>query len=133
MSDTDATLRELKVISKILLLSNSQAVKKEIEKICTSDGRKRMWVLADGNRMPAAIATEAKVTSMAVSTFLNAGESAGLIQYKRGEPPRRILDYVPPEWIELTLGAESTLGGEQQEKPETQGKKDNSGEGKADA
>jgi hypothetical protein len=113
VSDSDATLRELKVISKILLLSNSQAVKKEIEKVCSSDARKKMWVLADGARMPAAIATEAKVTAMAVSTFLNAGEAAGLIQYKRGEPPRRILDYVPPEWIELLQGTESTLEGQQ--------------------
>jgi|GEM_PF-1627655 hypothetical protein len=112
MSDSDATLRELKVISKILLLSNSQAVKKEIEKICGSDARKKMWVLTDGVRMPAAIATDAKVTTMAVSTFLNAGEAAGLIKYKRGEPPRRILDYVPPEWIELLQGSESTLEGQ---------------------
>ena len=127
MSDSDATLRELRVISKILLLSNSQAVKKEIEKICTSDPRKKMWILSDGSRMPAAIATEAKVTAMAVSTFLNAGEVAGLIHYKRGEPPMRVLDYVPPEWIELTQGAASTLGEEQS------AKSDVSEEGKADA
>lgn len=113
------------MISKILLLANSQAVKKEIEKICSSDARKRMWVLADGTRMPTAMATEAKVIAMAVSTFLNAGEAAGLIDYKRGEPPRRILDYVPPDWIELAQGGESTLGGEQPKNSETsQAKKD---------
>lgn len=113
MSDSDATLRELKVISKILLLSNSQAVKKEIEKICTSDGRKKMWVLTDGKHMPKDMVAEADVSVGAVSTFLNAGVAAGLIQYDRGVPPRRLLDYVPPEWIELLQGTESTLESQQ--------------------
>jgi len=132
MSDSDATLRELKTISKILLLSNSQAVKKEIEKVCSSEARKKMWALADGIRMPAVIATEAKVTTMAVSTFLNVGEAAGLIQYKRGEPPRRILDYVPPEWIELVQGTESTVESQQTASSEdVQGEKPQGGEGHA--
>lgn len=55
----------------------------------------------DGNRMPADIAQEAKVTAMTVSNFVNAGKAAELIEYKKGEPPKRILDYVPPSWIEL--------------------------------
>ena len=38
---------------------------------------------------------------MTVSNFLNAGKAAELIDYKKGEPPQRIIDYVPPSWIEL--------------------------------
>ena len=113
MSSPDASLRELKVISKILLLTNAQAVKKEIEKICGSEARKKMWVLTDGTRMPKVIGDEAKVTAAAVSYFLNAGVAAGLIQYERGEPPRRLLEYVPPEWIQLTQGSEQTLESQQ--------------------
>ena len=38
---------------------------------------------------------------MAVSYFLNAGVAADLIEYTRGEPPRRAFDYVPVTWLEL--------------------------------
>jgi hypothetical protein len=98
---TDAMLRELKKISKTLILVNAGAVERELSKIATTNERKKLWVLMDGKRMPADIAKEAGVTAMTVSYFLNAGIVAELVEYKRGEPPRRILGYVPPNWIEL--------------------------------
>lgn len=98
---TDAMLRELRKMSKILILTNAAAVEKELSKIASTNDRKKMWVLMDGKRMPTDIAKEAGVTPMAVSYFLNAGVATELVEYKRGEPPRRILDYVPPAWIEL--------------------------------
>jgi len=94
-------LRELRRISKILLLANASAVERELSKLATTDERKRMWVLTDGKRMQKDIATDAKVTQAAVSYFLSAGVSAQLIEYEHGKPPRRILDYVPPSWLEL--------------------------------
>jgi len=60
-----------------------------------------MWVLMDGKKMPKDLAKETGVTIMTVSNFLAAGVAAELVEYNRGEPPRRILDYVPPNWIEL--------------------------------
>jgi hypothetical protein len=98
---SEATLRELRKISRILILANAASVEKELSKIATTNDRKKMWVLMDGKRMPGDIAKEAGVTAMTVSYFLNAGVAAELVEYKRGEPPRRILDYVPPAWIEL--------------------------------
>jgi len=98
---TDATLRELRKISKILILANAGEVEKELSKIASTNDRKKMWLLIDGKRMPADIAKEAGVTAMTVSYFLSAAVAAELVEYKRGEPPRRILDYVPPSWIEL--------------------------------
>ena len=59
-----------------------------------------MWVLMDGNLMPKDVAVQAGTTSMSVSRFLNAGLAAGLIEYHKGDPPKRALDYVPPAWIE---------------------------------
>lgn len=98
---TEAMLRELKKLSKILILANAGIVERELSKIASTNDRKKMWVLIDGKRMPGDIAKEAGVTAMAVSYFLNAGAATELIEYERGEPPRRILDYVPPSWIEL--------------------------------
>ncbi len=97
----ESTLRELRKISRILILANATFVEKELSKIATTNDRKKMWVLMDGKRMPGDIAKETGVTAMAVSIFLNAGVAAELVEYQRGEPPRRILDYVPPGWIEL--------------------------------
>jgi len=98
---TDEMLRELRRVSKVLILANAEAVEKELSKIASTDDRKKMWVLMDGKRMPADIAKEVGVTAVAVSYFLNAGVAAELVEYKRGQPPRRALDYVPPTWIEL--------------------------------
>jgi len=97
----DAMLKELRKISKILILTNAEIIEKELLKIASTSDRKKMWVLMDGKRMPANIATEAGVTPMAVSYFLNAGVAADLVEYTRGEPPRRAFDYVPVSWIEL--------------------------------
>ena len=98
---TEAMLRELKKISKILTLTNASSLEKELEKIASTDDRKKMWVLMDGNRRQKEIAVAAGVTQAAVSYFLSAAGAAELIEYPRGEPPRRIVDYVPPSWIEL--------------------------------
>ncbi len=113
----EASLKELKKISKVLLLANAAVIEAELSKIATTNDRKKIWVLMDGNRMPADIAQEAKVTAMTVSNFVNAGKVAELIEYKKGEPPKRILDYVPPSWTELakTVVIEETKGEPQKE------------------
>ncbi len=92
---------ELRKISKVLTLSNSVVIEKELSKIASSKERKQMWVCLDGKRMPKDIADVVKVTPQAVSLFLIAGVASELIEYQRGKPPRRVLDYVPPEWLPL--------------------------------
>lgn len=101
MAQEDPTLKELKVISKVLILANADAIEKELSKIATTDERKKMWVLIDGKTMPKDIADHAGVTAMSVSYFISAGVAAELIKYIKGKPPRRVLDYVPPGWISL--------------------------------
>jgi iron only hydrogenase large subunit-like protein len=101
MSENELILKELKVIKKILLLANSKQVEQEIEKIASTDERKRMWVLMDGKRTVKEIADIIKVTVRAVQLFSSQAREAGLVEYERGKPPIRILDYVPPAWIDL--------------------------------
>ena len=102
-SDHNLTLRELKKISKILLLVNAKIVEAEIEKIANTPIRKKMWVLIDGKRMPKDLAKEVNVTAMAVSKFLDATSIAGLIEYTQREPPQKILDYIPPAWLSFVM------------------------------
>ncbi len=96
-----SVLTELRRISRILILGNATAIEAELSKIATSSERKRMWIALDGKRMPKDIAAGIGVTAMAVSVFLNLGIAASLIEYEKGKPPRRLLDYVPPKWLAL--------------------------------
>ncbi len=109
----EETLRELRKISKVLTLSNSSAIEKELAKIASTKERKQMWVYLDGKPVPKEIAQAVKVTPQAVSLFLLAGVALDLIEYERGKAPRRLLDYVPPDWlslVELSPESESTQG-----------------------
>jgi len=94
-------------------ISNSPLIEKELSKIASSKERKQMWVYLNGKRMLRDIADAVKVTPQAVGQFLNAGVALELIEYQRGNPPRRILDYVPPEWLSLV-----EIPGEPEENPE---------------
>ncbi len=100
MSDQEV-LRELRKISKVLTLSNSAVIEQELNKIASTNERKQVWVYMDGQRMLQDLASLVKVTPQAVGQFLNAGVAVELIEYERGKPPRRILDYVPPDWLSL--------------------------------
>jgi hypothetical protein len=115
MSQEDM-FRELRKISKVLTLSNAPAIEKELSKIASTKERKRMWIYLDGKRMQKEIADKAKVTPQAVGQFLNAGVALELIEYEKGKPPRRLLDYVPPEWlshIEIPTEPEGSTGDDQ--------------------
>jgi hypothetical protein len=107
MVQQDPALRELRLISKVLILANAGAIEKELSKIATTDERKKMWVLIDGKHMPKEIADQAGVTQMAVSNFVNAGVASELIEYTKGKPPIRTLSYVPPEWTSLVTSSSS--------------------------
>lgn len=103
MSESKEELSELKKISKILLLANAETIERELSKIATSDVRKKMWVLIDGSRSQTDIARAVGVTQAAVSYFISAAVEAQLVENPPGKPPRRVLDYVPPSWLELVV------------------------------
>ena len=94
-------IRELRKITKILLLVNSEIIERELSKFATTNERKKMWALMNGEILPKDLGTAANVTPQAVSYFLAAGKATGLIEYSPRIPPRRVLDYVPPKWLEL--------------------------------
>lgn len=107
MTEYDELLREIRNMSRVILLANAKVIEGELAKIATTIERKKMWVLMDGVRRPKDIATIVKVTPMAVSYFLSAGTAAKLVDYRPGEAPRRAVDYVPPTWIDLSKLPES--------------------------
>ena len=113
------TLRELKKISKILTLANASIIEGELSKIAKTDSRKKMWVLIDGKRMPQDVADAIGVTRRAVTYFLDDAAAAEFIEYNPYEPPRKILDYVPPSWIDLVAKERGEEGEVAKDKPQT--------------
>ena len=99
----EAMLRELKKVSKILILAHASSIQKELDKVANTNDRKKMWVLIDGKRLANEIAKEAGVNPSTMSRFLDSALAADLVEYIKGEPPRRVLDYVPPLWIDLVM------------------------------
>lgn len=99
--------RELRKISKVLVLNNAKLIESEISKIATTDDRKKMWTLIDGQRTSKDIANELKVTQRAVQYFLKEAKIADFVEYVENDAPRKTLEYVPPAWIEL-LEAEAS-------------------------
>ena len=96
-------LQELQKISKLLTFAYSEKIESELEKVANTNNRKMMWVLIDGIRGAPDIAKELDVSGRAVRDFLNQAKPAGLIDYIRNKPPVKLIDYVPPSWIELLL------------------------------
>ena len=97
----DPILTELRKISKLLTLVYGDTIERELGKIANTEKRKVMWILMDGVRMAKEIADTVGVTEMAVSKFLKELTLAEFAENPRGKPPRRLIDYVPPSWINL--------------------------------
>ena len=108
-------LEELRKISKILTLVNAETIEKELSKYATTNDRKRVWVLIDGKRMSKDIAQSIGISIRAVDIFLKVLENAELIENPRGKPPKRLLGYVPPPWLELV---KVEVPKEEEQKPE---------------
>jgi hypothetical protein len=105
-------LRELKKMSRVLLLANATQVERELGKIASTDDRKKIWVLVNGSLTSKEIADRVGITQRGVNLFLREAKLAEFIDYDE-DCPRRILDYVPAAWIALVPGEEGPGKGKQ--------------------
>jgi len=95
-------LLELKKMNRVITLSNGSKLESELAGFATTDERKMIWVLIDGETQPPEIAKRIGKTKRAVDMFLQVLEDANLIEKRKyGKPPKRYIDYVPAAWIEL--------------------------------
>lgn len=116
MTFEEDMMKELKKISKLITLSNGNALKAEIEKYATTDDRKRIGVLINGTRQSDEVAKIISTTRRTVDTFLKILEDASLVERQFNKPPTRIIDFVPVEWIELAQESVKQPETEQQSK-----------------
>jgi hypothetical protein len=110
VTDTQAMLKQLRVIAKILLITNSESIESELVKLASTYDRKRWWVLFDGERSVADVARLTGKTERAVSYFVKDAADAGFLETQSRRPPTRALDYVPPKWLELVKGITDAEG-----------------------
>jgi len=94
-------LAELKKMNKVMTLVNGDKVESELAKFATTPERKKIWVLMDGTRDINELIKASGLKQAPVYKFITALENARLVERSRGQPPTRIVDYVPAEWTEL--------------------------------
>jgi hypothetical protein len=114
-------LNELKKISKLLILANGEAIEKELSKYATTDERKKVWVLINGERLPDDLAKSSGMKILTVYGFLKLLTNAELIQNPYGKAPTKIIEYVPASWLDLikTESEDKKQKGEQDVKTTT--------------
>ena len=96
-----AELNELKKIARILTLANGDALERELSKYATTDERKKVWVLINGERLPDSLAKESGMKASGVYSYLKRLTNADLIETPYGKPPVKLVDYVPASWLGL--------------------------------
>jgi hypothetical protein len=101
MTNDDETLKELKKISKILAMAHGEQLEKELSKIASTDDRKRIWVLMNGELTPEEISRQTNITIGTIKNYLTILKKAELIENPYGKPPKKLIEYIPPRWVEL--------------------------------
>jgi hypothetical protein len=95
-------LKELKKITRILTTINAEALEKVIAKYASTDERKKIWVLIDGTKLPRdMVAIIGNIKKRAIELFLDELERGQLITNPNRKPAEKLVDYVPPDWVEL--------------------------------
>ena len=99
--NNEENLEELKKITRLLTFAHSDKILLELEKVATTPQRKMIWALLDSKLMSNEIAEKIKISTRAVNIFLDKTEELGLARNPRNKPPYRLIDYIPPDWLEL--------------------------------
>jgi DNA-binding transcriptional ArsR family regulator len=89
---------ELRTVRKLLEILVRSDLKKEIESMATTSERRKIYALLDGFSTTEEIAQKAGVTQRAVQIMIKDLADAGLISAQKRGRPKRIFDYIPPEW-----------------------------------
>lgn len=93
-----ALLDELSKIRQLLEILTRKALKEELEKIATTDERKRIWALCNGLRSTEEIAKKVGVTPRTVQRFIKELRKVDLITIEKRGYPKRRFDYIPSNW-----------------------------------
>ncbi len=105
-------LREMKTaldaIRRILEIQARPSLKAEVDSLASSSGRRKMWILSDGERKTPDMAKRAGLKLRAAEYFVEDGVRAGLLALPKRGFPKRAVDLIPDDWEEVKSLEEET-------------------------
>lgn len=104
-------LDELRKMNKVMTLVNGDKIETQLAKFATTPERKKIWALMDGTRDMGELIRASGLKQAPVYKFVTALENAQLVQRAHGQPPIRVVDFVPAEWAELAGARQTNDGG----------------------
>jgi len=121
--DSLTLLREikttLKTVQRILEIQSRPALKAEINALASSSGRRKMWILSDGETKTADLAKKSGLKVRAAEYFVEDGVRAGLLALPSRGCPKRAIDFIPEDWEELSMVKEKPApGAEAEQQPD---------------
>lgn len=72
----------------------------QVEKLASTDERKKIWVLCSGKLTREKISSKSGVSLRTTTTFVDLAMTYGLLEEEKGKGghPRRVIDYIPSDW-----------------------------------
>ena len=105
-------LREMKTaldaIRRILEIQARPSLKAEVDSLASSSGRRKMWILSDGDAKTPDMAKRAGLKVRAAEYFVEDGVRAGLLTLPKRGFPKRAIDLIPDGWEEAESLEEGT-------------------------
>ena len=99
MSDVEKIIFQLRAINRTLGIAYAEKLDAYLNEVIRTPVRRKMWIALNGTRLPNEIATEVDVSPAAVTYFLKTITNARIVEYIQGQPPRKIIDHIPFEWL----------------------------------
>jgi len=103
--ETIVLLRDMKItletIRRILEIQARPSLKAEINALASSSGRRKMWILSDGDAKTPDMAKRAGLKVRAAEYFVEDGVRAGLLTLPKRGFPKRAIDLIPDDWEEV--------------------------------
>lgn len=115
LSDIKSTLETMRTILEI---QARPALRAEINALASSSGRRKMWILSDGESKTAEMAQRAGLKLRAAEYFVEDGVRAGLLVLPKRAYPKRRIDFIPADWEEITMLKEEASQAAEAEKPQ---------------
>lgn len=105
MSNEELLARILEEITKsrqLLEILARGVIKEDLEKVATTNERKKIWALCNGSLSTEEIAKRVGVSQRTVQRFIKELLELDLVVIERRGYPMRKFDYIPSDWeIEL--------------------------------
>lgn len=91
---------DLENLTRLIRVIAAPIAIEQVEKLASTDERKKIWVLCSGKLTREKISAKSGVSLRTTTTFIDLAMTYGLLEEEKGKGghPRRVIDYVPSDW-----------------------------------